>query len=68
MSGTPVFAGSRVPVKSLFDHLEGGYSLEEFLDQFPSVKKNDALAVLEQASKFLSSEKFLNENLIRRKH
>lgn len=46
MSGTPVFCGTRVPIKHLFDYLEGGESLEEFLDQFPSVSRDQALAVL----------------------
>jgi uncharacterized protein (DUF433 family) len=48
-SGTPVFRGSRVPVKILFDHLEAGDSLEVFLDDFPSVSRELAVAVLEQA-------------------
>ena len=48
-SGTPVFAGTRVPVKTLFDHLEGGDSLEVFLDDFPSVSRELATAVLEVA-------------------
>ena len=48
-SGTPVFAGSRVPVKTLFDHLEAGDSLEVFLDDFPSVSRDLAVAVLEEA-------------------
>ena len=47
--GTPCFAGSRVPVLSLFDHLEQGYSLEEFLADFPTVKREQAMAVLELA-------------------
>ena len=49
LSGTPVFVGSRVPVQSLFDYLEGGETLDEFLHQFPSVKREQALAVLEVA-------------------
>ena len=48
-SGTPVFAGTRVPVKTLFDHLEADDSLEVFLDDFPSVSRELAIAVLEQA-------------------
>jgi uncharacterized protein (DUF433 family) len=48
-SGTPVFAGTRVPVRTLFDHLEAGDSLEVFLDDFPSVSRELAIAVLEQA-------------------
>ena len=48
-SGAPVFAGTRVPVQNLFDYLEEGDSLEVFLDQFPSVSKEMAVAVLEHA-------------------
>jgi len=48
-SGTPVFAGTRVPVKTLFDHLEAGDSLEIFLEDFPSVSRQHAVAVLAQA-------------------
>ena len=48
-SGTPVFVGTRVPVKTLFDHLEAGDSLAVFLDDFPSVSRELAVAVLEQA-------------------
>ena len=48
-SGTPVFAGTRVPIKTLFDHLESGDSLEVFLDDFPSVTRELAIAVLEEA-------------------
>ena len=47
MGGTPVFVGTRVPVESLFDHLKGGDSIEVFLDGFPSVKREQVLAVLE---------------------
>jgi uncharacterized protein (DUF433 family) len=49
LGGTPVFAGTRVPVVSLFDYLEGGDTLDEFLRQFPSVSRAQALAVLERA-------------------
>ena len=48
-SGTPVFAGTRVPIKTLFDHLEAGDSIEVFLDDFPSVSRDLAVAVLEEA-------------------
>ncbi len=48
-SGTPVFAGTRVPIKTLFDHLEAGDALEVFLDDFPSVSRGQAVAVLEEA-------------------
>jgi len=47
--GAPVFAGTRVPVKNLFDYLEAGESLNQFLDDFPSVDREIAVAVLEQA-------------------
>ena len=46
MSGTPVFPGTLVPIKHLFDYLEGGESLEEFLDHFPTVSREQAVAVL----------------------
>ena len=49
LGGTPVFAGTRVPVQSLFDYLEGGESLDEFLRQFPSDKREQAIAALELA-------------------
>ncbi len=62
MSGAPVFAGTRVPIQNLFDYLEGGEDLAEFLDDFPSVSKEAALAVLEMAKKSLTSEKMLHEN------
>jgi uncharacterized protein (DUF433 family) len=47
MGGTPVFVGTRVPVKALLDYLEGGDSLDTFLDHFPSVRKEQAVAALE---------------------
>jgi uncharacterized protein (DUF433 family) len=49
LGGTPVFVGTRVPVQSLFDYLEGGETVDEFLRQFPSVKREQALAALELA-------------------
>lgn len=47
LGGTPVFAGTRVPVQALFDYLEGGDTLDEFIDDFPSVNREQALGVLE---------------------
>jgi len=47
MGGTPVFSGTRVPVQTLFDYLEGGETLDEFLCQFPSVTREQALAALD---------------------
>lgn len=49
LGGTPVFVGTRVPVKSLFDYLEGGDTLDEFLRQFPFVGRVQAIAVLDLA-------------------
>lgn len=49
LSGALVFVGTRVPVRSLFDYLEGGDSLEEFLHQFPSVRREQTIAVLDAA-------------------
>lgn len=49
LGGTPVFVGTRVPVQSLFDYLEGGDTLDEFLRQFPSVQREQAIAALELA-------------------
>jgi uncharacterized protein (DUF433 family) len=49
LGGTPVFVGTRVPVQSLFGYLEGGESLDEFLRQFPSVRRAQAVAALEIA-------------------
>ena len=53
LSGTPVFYGTRVPIQNLFDCLEGGESLDEFLDQFPTVTREQALAVLEESKEKL---------------
>jgi uncharacterized protein (DUF433 family) len=49
LGGTPVFKGTRVPVRTLFEYLERGYSLEEFLECFPSVTKDMARRVLERS-------------------
>jgi len=49
LGGEPVFVGTRVPVQSLFDHLEAGDSIEEFLEGFPSVKRELVIALLEEA-------------------
>jgi uncharacterized protein (DUF433 family) len=56
LSGNPVFRGTRVPIQTLFDHLEKGIPLDEFLDDFPTVKKDQAIAVIEIASKILTSK------------
>jgi uncharacterized protein (DUF433 family) len=49
MGGTPVFVGTRVPLQNLIDSLEGGESIEDFLDGFPSVKREQVIAVIEAA-------------------
>jgi len=54
MGGTPVFVGTRVPMKILLDYLEAGDSLDEFLDHFPSVKREQAIATLELAKEMLT--------------
>lgn len=56
LSGQPVFKGTRVPVESLFDHLEAGVSLDEFLDDFPTVSKEQAIALLAIANKLLTAK------------
>lgn len=49
LGGTPVFAGTRVPVQTLLDYLEGGESIDEFLEGFPTVKREQVIAFLEEA-------------------
>jgi uncharacterized protein (DUF433 family) len=49
LGGTPVFVGTRVPVQALFDYLEGHHPLDEFLDDFPTVRREQAVAILEHA-------------------
>ena len=56
MGGTPCFTGTRVPIKHLFDYLEGGDSLEEFLDQFPTVNREQAQGVSELSRKKLLAD------------
>ena len=56
MSGTPVFTGTRVPIKHLFDYLEGGDTLEIFLDDFPTVTHEQVLGVLELSRETLLSQ------------
>ena len=55
LGGTPVFAGTRVPFKNLMDYLAAGDSLERFLDHFPSVTREQAVAALEMAGDLLTS-------------
>lgn len=56
LGGQPVFAGTRAPVESLFDYLEAGISLDEFLADFPSVTRQQAIDLLEAANKILTSK------------
>ena len=56
LGGTPVFRGTRVPLQALFDSLEGGETLEVFLEGFPSVTREMAVAALEQARALLSTK------------
>jgi len=54
LGGIPVFVGTRVPVKNLWDYLEAGDSVDRFLDHFPSVTREQALAVLQLAKEMLA--------------
>ena len=55
LGGTPVFVGTRVPVKTLMDYLEAGERLDEFLDHFPTVSREQAVAALELAKEMLTT-------------
>jgi uncharacterized protein (DUF433 family) len=54
LGGMPVFVGTRVPLKNLIDYLEGGHPLNEFLDDFPSVTQEQAIAALEEAKEMMT--------------
>ena len=56
LGGTPVFVGTRVPFQTLLDYLEAGDTLDEFLDDFPTVTREQAIAVLEQAKEALLAD------------
>jgi uncharacterized protein (DUF433 family) len=56
LGGTPVFVGTRVPLRNLFDYLERGHDIDEFLDAFPSVSREQAIAVLENAHEALTAD------------
>jgi uncharacterized protein (DUF433 family) len=56
LGGTPVFVGTRVPVQALIDYFEGGHSLEEFLNDFPTVTRDLAISALEQAKTHLIAD------------
>lgn len=57
MSGTPVFAGTRVPVQTMLDYLAGGHPLDEFLDDFPTVQHEQAAALLNQFKELMLNER-----------
>jgi uncharacterized protein (DUF433 family) len=54
MSGTPVFAGTRVPIQTIIDYLAGGHPLDEFLDDFPTVRREQALKLLQRVKEVLA--------------
>ena len=56
LGGTPVFIGTRVPIKNLTDYIEAGDTLDEFLDDFPSVSREQAVAFIEQAKEALLAQ------------
>ena len=56
LGGIPVFKGTRVPVKNLFDYIEGGLSIEDFLEGFPSVTREQAVEVLKHAEKLVDED------------
>ena len=56
LGGVPVFAGTRVPFDALLDYIEGGKTLDEFLDDFPTVTRDAAIAALEQAKALVAAQ------------
>ncbi len=56
LSGMPVFLGTRVPIKNLFDYLESGDTIENFLNDFPTVKREQVIEVLEWAERILTTD------------
>ena len=62
MSGTPVFKNTRVPIKNLIDYLEGGETLDEFLEDFPSVNRDQVVMALELAKEILLTHAYANSN------
>ncbi|MEP7037043.1 MAG: DUF433 domain-containing protein [Acidobacteriota bacterium] len=63
LGGTPVFNGTRVPIKNLFDYLETGETIDEFIEDFPSVKREQIIKLLEFSEQMMiKSTEILNEN------
>ena len=52
MAGTPVFRGTRVPIHSLFEYMENGYSMDEFLESFPTVRREQVISLLQLSESF----------------
>ena len=66
LGGTPVFDGTRVPIKNFFDYLETGETIQEFLEDFPTVEKQQVIKLLELSQKVLTfSTELLHENCAR---
>ena len=64
LGGTPVFSGTRVPIKNLFDYLETGDTIEIFLEDFEGVSRKQVIRVLEMSQKLIeTSSNILNENI-----
>ena len=67
MSGVPVFSGTRVPIKNLFDYIETGENIDRFIDDFPTVTKEQVVGILQLSENILliTSQSFLNESAVR---
>ena len=64
LGGTPVFSGTRVPIKNLFDYLETGDTIEIFLEDFEGVSRNQVIRILEMSQKLIeTSSNIFNENI-----
>ncbi len=57
LGGTPVFRGTRVPIETLFDHLESGITIDAFLDDYPTVSKEQVIQVLELVGQLFTTDK-----------
>jgi uncharacterized protein (DUF433 family) len=65
LGGTPVFSGTRVPIKNLFDYLKTGETIEIFIEDFEGVSRNQVIKVLEMSQKLIdTSSNILNENIV----
>jgi uncharacterized protein (DUF433 family) len=63
LGGTPVFAGTRVPIKNLFDYLETGETIEDFLEDFEGVNRTQVISVLEMSRKLIQTSSNIFENI-----